>query len=207
MFSGFLFNPNPKKVLLVGLGGGSMVHYINKYFPDIELDVIEIDSGIVKVAKEYFYLKEKRNTSIITEDFAVNVKKNKKKYDVIFMDAFLKPSEQTDPTGINLNFKQKEFYNNLKDRLEKNGMVVFNINTYNSFKKDINHLRENFAGIYIFNKKGSGNVIVVATIELQKFTKESLKQVGLSIDNERKTSFKFQKLVDYYRETDDFTDE
>ena len=57
-----------------------------------------------------------KNTKIITEDAFKYFKDNKTRYDVIYMDAFLKPSEGTDATGQPLRLKTTEFYKGLPRR-------------------------------------------------------------------------------------------
>jgi len=43
MFSSYLFLPRPEHVLIVGLGGGSMVRFLEHHEPDLKIDVVEID--------------------------------------------------------------------------------------------------------------------------------------------------------------------
>jgi spermidine synthase len=198
MYAGFLISNLPSKILLAGLGGGSMVHFTNYYFPQIQMDVVEIDPDVIKIAKTYFSLKEKSGTKIYNEDIYKFLKNTNLKYDLIFMDAFLKPSSTTDPTGVNLKQKEKDFFQDLKNHLNPKGVVVFNINTYDGFQKDILSMKENFSNIYIFRKGLSGNVIVVCSMEKERYTKDYMLNRALEIDNIYKPSFKFQNLVSMY---------
>ncbi|MDX1957138.1 MAG: hypothetical protein SFU98_01125 [Leptospiraceae bacterium] len=203
MFASMLIQPKPEKAILAGLGGGSMVHYINHTYPNLELDVVEIDPEIYKLAKEYFSLKENKRTKIYIEDFFVHIKKNKQKYSIIFMDAFLKPSELTDESGINLKAKDKEFLNDLKNHLAPNGVVAFNINTHSGFKKDIKLIRESFKNIYVFNKTGSGNVIVLATESAERVSYKKMQENAQVLDKSISSNFKYSTLCEYYKETDE----
>ena len=198
MFSSFLIGDIPKKVLLAGLGGGSMVHFVNYYFPKIQMDIVEIDPEILKIAKEYFNLKENKMNKIIIADVYEFLKNSKNYYDIIFMDAFLKPSKHTDPTGVNLKQKEKDFFNHIKKNLTSRGVVVFNINYHKDYLQDIQNMRENFPNIYIFQKERSGNIIVVCSMEKQRYSQEFMQKRGEEIDKEYKTNFSFMNLSKIY---------
>lgn len=198
MFAGFLIGDMPKKVLLAGLGGGSMVHFTNYYFPTIQMEIVEIDPEIVRVAKEYFALKENKMNKIIIADIYQFLKSAKNSYDIIFIDAFLKPSKETDSTGVSLKQKEKEFFDNLKKNLSPKGVVAFNINYHKDYLKDIHSMKENFANVYIFHKKRSGNIIVVCSTEKQRYSKEFMQKRGEWIDREHKPNFSFLNLMNFY---------
>ena len=45
------------KVLIVGLGCGSMVHFLKRLGPALKIDVVEIDPQIVDLANKYFQIR------------------------------------------------------------------------------------------------------------------------------------------------------
>ena len=53
-FSGLLLKPNPNRILIVGLGGGTLSNTFHQLFPEAIIDNVEIDPAVVKVAKQYF---------------------------------------------------------------------------------------------------------------------------------------------------------
>ncbi len=52
------FVERPKRVLIVGLGGGTIPTFLRKHFPETEIDVVDIDPVVVEVAREYFGFRE-----------------------------------------------------------------------------------------------------------------------------------------------------
>ena len=58
MMAALLLNPEPERVLIVGLGGGSLVKFILHHFPNCQIDVVEYRKDVVKVAHNYFQLPE-----------------------------------------------------------------------------------------------------------------------------------------------------
>jgi spermidine synthase len=60
--------PDLAKVMVLGLGGGSMQHLMTKKFPGIHITSVEIDKAMVDVAKKYFSLDEIADHRIIVAD-------------------------------------------------------------------------------------------------------------------------------------------
>ena len=89
MFASYLFKRSQQRVMIVGLGGGSMVHFLRRHAPKLQIDVVEIDPAIVKVADEYFGIRAGGNLRIITADGVEHLATTPEHYDVIYMDAFL----------------------------------------------------------------------------------------------------------------------
>ena len=54
VFGGLLYKPEPKRVLVVGLGGGVIPRELHHYFPHTEVDVVEIDAEILTIAEGFF---------------------------------------------------------------------------------------------------------------------------------------------------------
>ena len=54
MFVSYAVKPRQERVLIVGLGGGAMVHFLTRYDPQVKVDVVEIDPAVVQVAQDFF---------------------------------------------------------------------------------------------------------------------------------------------------------
>jgi spermidine synthase len=90
-FAGLLLAPNPQRILIIGLGGGTLPLAFNDLFPTAEIDVLEIDQAVVNVAEEYFYFEENDQMKVTVEDGRVFIKRagmRNQKYDYIVLDAF-----------------------------------------------------------------------------------------------------------------------
>ena len=55
MVQGLVLNSNPKNVLFLGLGAGSLVKYVNKYFDVSRIDVVELLPDVVDISQKYLY--------------------------------------------------------------------------------------------------------------------------------------------------------
>ncbi len=110
----------PRSVLFVGLGAGSMPRYLNRHYPEAEIDVVEIDPDMVEVAKKYFSFSEGPRMKVTVNDGRVFLKRTKKKYDIIFLDAY-------QGGEIPFHLTTVEFLREVKARLKDDGVVVSNI--------------------------------------------------------------------------------
>lgn len=90
-FVGLLPHRNPERILIVGLGGGSLPRAFHKMFPEAKIDAVEIDPAVVDVAERYFGFEENENVNVIVKDARVFVKQAGimgREYDYIILDAF-----------------------------------------------------------------------------------------------------------------------
>jgi spermidine synthase len=92
MLMGALYlKPSPRKMLVIGLGGGNLPSAIQRVLPNTDLDIVEIDPAVVRVAKKYFRFQPTSRVHITEEDGRVFIKraiKKGEKYDMIILDAF-----------------------------------------------------------------------------------------------------------------------
>lgn len=115
------FVPDPTKTLM--LGGCAYTyprHFIHQY-PNATMDVVEIDPGMTEVARKYFDLKDDLQLSIYHEDARIYMNENRKKYDVIFVDAFNSAS------SIPFQLTTEEFVRKEYDALSFGGVIMVNM--------------------------------------------------------------------------------
>lgn len=101
--------------LVLGLGAGVLPAKLSS--KGFKIDAIDIDPITLNIAKNFFRYKPK-NTSFFFEDARTYVKKCEKKYDLIIIDLFA----DGDPEHLTT----KEFYQNLDNCLNDNGVVLSN---------------------------------------------------------------------------------
>ena len=91
MMGSLYINPNPKHILIIGLGGGTLSMAMRTLVPDATIDVVEIDPAVVKAARDYFSFKTDDRLKVHEEDGRVFVKKAMKggpQFDLVMLDAF-----------------------------------------------------------------------------------------------------------------------
>src|SRR4051812_24996032 len=82
------FPAEPKKILMLGLGGGSLSTYLGRFMPDAAIDVVEIDRRVIDVAKTYFGIRETERVRYLDADGRVFLNRNRALYDLILLDAY-----------------------------------------------------------------------------------------------------------------------
>lgn len=87
LLPGFLLNTPPKNILLLGLGGGTLVHLIRRFFPDAHMTSIELDKQHIAIAKKWFKLPQK-NVTLIEGDAYEFMRNTKNSFDWIVDDVF-----------------------------------------------------------------------------------------------------------------------
>jgi spermidine synthase len=175
MFLSYAVKPRQERVLIVGLGGGAMVHFLTRFDPQVKVDVVEIDPAVVQVAADYFGVRSQGNVNIITVDAFKYLAESQIPYDVIYMDAFLKPSGDTDSTGVPLKLKQVHFYRSLSRTLKPDGLVVFNLNPHAGLREDVQTIASAFPQAYMWRLPESTGVVVAASLVPQR---ESISTIG-----------------------------
>ncbi len=162
MFVSYLYQPNPRRVLIVGLGGGAMVRFLTHHEPQVQIDAVEIDPAVVRLADEYFGVRSGGNVRVHTADAVAFVESTADRYDLILMDAFLRPSSGTDATGVPTGLKTLEFLDRLKRALAPGGIVAFNVNEHASMAEDIAAVATAFGRAAVYLCPPSDNRVVIA---------------------------------------------
>ena len=90
----------PQRVLVVGLGGGSLPSLLRKHFPRLVIDVVDIDPVVVEVAKKFFGFREDAAMRVVVDDGRHYLQQYRDRYDIIFLDAFGDESTPYDLTTL-----------------------------------------------------------------------------------------------------------
>lgn len=122
MMAGLYLNPKPAKLLMLGEGGGTVPTALQAMFPDTQIDLVEIDAAVDRVAKRFFDFKPGPKMRVFIEDGRVFVKRMRAQnpqYDIIMLDAF-------DADYIPEHLLTREFLQEVKAILAPNGVLVAN---------------------------------------------------------------------------------
>jgi spermidine synthase len=90
MMAFLLFCPEPRNMLMLGLGGGSMARFVHERMPEARVTVVEINPGVVTVARKYFRLPdEDERLRIVIGEGAAAVAERTASCDVLVVDGFV----------------------------------------------------------------------------------------------------------------------
>jgi spermidine synthase len=84
MLVAFSLVPEPKRALLLGLGGGAMCRHLAAHLPDCEVTIVERDPVVLRLAREYFHLARR----VRMADAESVVAEARGGYDVVLVDLY-----------------------------------------------------------------------------------------------------------------------
>ena len=142
--------------LMIGGAAYQYPKYVLAHYTDVNMDVVEIDSKVTELAKEYFYLQdcideydpEHKRLELINDDAKVYIKNCEKTYDIVYNDAFAGQIPVRTLTTL-------ESMQEIKAILNADGSYVINIvgNTKTGddkfIKAECNTLSKVFSHVYL----------------------------------------------------------
>jgi spermidine synthase len=114
------YRQETKRMLYIGLGGGSAPKRAWRDFPSVQIDVVELDPAVVSAAYEYFAVPRDTRLKVEVQDGRRFLATNDGPWDVIVVDAFYSDS-------IPFHLATREFLELVRSRLAPGGLVAANI--------------------------------------------------------------------------------
>ena len=158
MMACLLFNPQPRDVLLIGLGGGSLAKFLYRKRRAARIVAIEIDIRVVNAAHRLFQMPiGKRRLRVLVGDGARHVELNPASADVILLDAFVNHRQAP-------SIRTESFYRAARRALRPDGVLVINFMSDDpGLHAYIRRLAEAFAArVVCLRAIGEDNIIVLA---------------------------------------------
>ncbi|WAJ69913.1 spermidine synthase [Catenovulum adriaticum] len=157
--AGLSHNPAPERILILGLGGGTLSNVLHQISPNSEIIAVDIDPVVKDLAVEYFDYQENNQVKTEIKDARVYVKRallNKQKFDWIILDAF-------NGDYIPEHLMTKEFLTEVKKLLPKNGLVTANtFSTSDLYDYESVTYQAVFSKLYTYQTPTKGNRIIYA---------------------------------------------
>ena len=121
MMTCLLFADQPRSVLLLGVGGGSLPKFLRHHFPHCRIDAVEKRKKVVELARTYFYLAEDpllRIHHMDAADFLGDQPEDP--YDLVLVDIH-------DPDGMSSAVGAERFFAACQQRLHRRGILSINL--------------------------------------------------------------------------------
>ena len=183
----------PQRVLIVGLGGGTIPSFLRKHYPKMEIDVVDIDPAVAEVAKRFFGFREDPAMRVHVADGRRFIEQSRGRYDVIFLDAF-------GAENIPYHLATLEFLQAVRRALTPKGIVVSNVwSSYSNRLYDsmVRTYQEAFDDLYIFDVRDVGNQILIAMPRKQPIKRGELARRARAISQQKHFRFDMGSLVTY----------
>ena len=189
---GLAFAQHIDRVLVIGVGGGSIPMFLRKHYPSAHIDVVDIDPQIIALAKQYFNFVENRSLISHAQDGRTFIENVQKPYDLIFLDAFT-------AAGIPKHLATKEFLLAMKNALNASGAIITNMwstATANPlYRPMLRTYQEVFDEVYTLRVPKAGNKVVIALPIFKKVTLNSIAEHAQQISEQKTLPFDLSELL------------
>lgn len=188
--SALAFGGPRRRALIVGLGGGTYPMLLRRSFPDMSIDVVELDPQVRQVARDLFGLVEDAQLRVHIADGAAFLRRTRQRWDLIFLDAY-------GAGGIPDALATDTFFATVARRLAPDGLAIANITDTNSGRERaiIGRFAKPFRACVLAHTPTSDNVIVVAARALPRDLAAALQ----ALDREGRLPFPAAPMAPRYR--------
>jgi spermidine synthase len=177
---------NAKRILMIGLGGGTISTYLGRAMPDAAIDTVEVDPDVITTAKKYFGIRETATVKYFPGDGRVWLKRHARTYDVIVVDAY-------HGGYVPFHMMTKEFYELVRQRLAPGGAAVFNVHDGTKlYISTIKTLGAVFPSVQLF-PSGAGETAIVVTHKPP--SDDAVARRAAALDEKYRFRFPLAKLV------------
>lgn len=153
VYAAAFFQPEPKRALIIGLGGAGVHRLFAHAYPDAVLQTVELDPKVYELTQSHLEFKPTSKTPVAIADGRVFVKRDTTKYDWILLDAFR-------GGYVPEHLKTEEFLRECAARLTEQGVFINNLHEGTElFYADIKTMQKVFAQVVLLNPENSGNVM------------------------------------------------
>ena len=191
--AGLVLAEAPRRVLIVGLGGGALPVFLRRNFPQLQIDVVEIDPEVVIAAKLYFAFHEDALMKAHLGDGRAFIERAVAgSYDVVMLDAFGSGEVPEHLTTL-------EFLVAVKKATAPGGVVVSNVwkRLYNrQYDAMLRTYQEVFADVDVIATSRDVNMMIVAFPLAPKLTREQFVAGARELSLRQNFRFNLGLLVD-----------
>lgn len=188
---GLALPEDPKRVLIVGLGGGTIPRFLRHHFPDLVIDVVELDPAVVEVAQSHFGFEMDGKMHVFVADGRKFIEESEPVYDVIYLDAYGADS-------VPYALTTRQFLEAVRKALTPDGVVAGNVwssrsnRLYDSMIRTYQHV---FGQVAINEVRGVGNRIVLATTRAGTLGKDRVVERSAALAARGKFPFDLREIV------------
>ena len=108
-----------RSALLLGLGGGALVHALRHARPGMKIEAVDCRMGVIRVAQEFFALTPDRKLQLHCDDAERFIRRHHAIHDLILVDLYL-------AEGVHAAQQRAEFFADCRERLSENGVLLIN---------------------------------------------------------------------------------
>jgi spermidine synthase len=109
-----------ERVAILGNAGGTTARALGVYYPDAEVDGVELDPAVSRVGRRYFGMDDNPRLTVHDADARPFLRSTDERYDLIVVDAYRQPY-------VPFYLATREFFRLVRERLAPGGIVALNV--------------------------------------------------------------------------------
>ena len=155
MMGFLLFVPDPLRITMVGLGGGSLAKFCWRHLPRARIDVVEINRHVIALRDAFHVPRDDHRFRVIAGDAACHVRGRRDECDVLIVDGF-------DEGGQPSRLCSSRFYDDARAMLAPGGVMVVNLHTgHRRHDVHVSRIRRSFgqAVLGVDDPDGSNQIV------------------------------------------------
>ena len=173
-----LLDPEIRRALVIGLGGGTVGRYLQARLPDLQVRYVDVDPAVPEVARRFFRFQTGPRTSVTVADGRRFLQGSRETWDLIYGDAYIGQSVPFHLTTV-------EFLDEIEHHLAPRGVFALNLaaGLRDPFSQAMYRtVSDRFGAVYVFQVRGALNVLVVAAREPDVLSTAELIRRGRQLD-------------------------
>jgi spermidine synthase len=156
MMGFLLFQPQPREIVMIGLGGGSLAKFCHRHLPDAQIQVVEINPHVIALRDEFHVPPDSDRFRVVPADGARYVRMRTRRPDVLMVDGF-------GPDGQPARLCSQRFYADCAEMLQPGGVMVVNLHRgHRHHDVFVDRIRSSFDGqaLVVEDSDGSNSVVL-----------------------------------------------
>jgi spermidine synthase len=190
--AGLALCAEPQRILVLGLGGGSLPAFLRRHYPQAEIDAVDIDAEVARVAKEYFGFREDARMRVHIADGRRFIEAVRRPYDAIYLDAF-------GASAVPPHLVTAEFLAAVRGALRAGGVAVGNVWSGGAnplYDSMVRTYAETFDTLYVLAVPDSVNRILLALPRRESLAPAELTALARRLAADKGFRFDLGELVE-----------
>jgi spermidine synthase len=171
MMGFLLFKPRPKRLAMIGLGGGSLPKFCHRHLPGSRIEVVEVNPEVIALRDQFHVPPDSARFRVLEADGARFARERTRAIDVLIVDGF-------DEAGLPSELASRRFYDDCRQSLADDGIMVVNLHGEREYSAAcIERIRRSFGDrLLLVDSLEDCNTIVFAFKDATPLSRRSLAQ-------------------------------
>jgi spermidine synthase len=156
MLAALLLQPQPRRIGIVGLGGGSQAKFCHRHLPQARIEAVENNAAVIALRREFRIPDDDDRLQVVHDDGARFLRERPSRYDLLLVDGY-------DETGIPEALSTQAFYDDCRAALAPGGTMAGNLYCADH-ERHVARLRRSFgdARVLVLEEEKMSNRVVFA---------------------------------------------